>query len=281
MSVTRTTSTAVNSMIELLSLPFMQRAMIAGALVGSLASYFGVFIVQRRLSFLGSGLAHAAFGGVALGLLLQTEPLWVAIPFTVVVAVAINWVRDSTILSGDTAVGIFFSVAMALGVVFISWSQNTVDAFAYLFGSILTVTWTDIGLAGALTAVTVALVGRWSRWAYATFDAELAKSDRLSVRSDDYLLSILLAVAIVVSVKIVGILLVAAFLVLPAASARLVAGRFIQMTIIAMTFGVITALAGLLISYYVDVPSGATIILVQAVVFLIASVAGRMRGLAG
>ncbi len=267
-------------MIELLQLPFMQRALIAGAIVGALASYFGVFVVQRRLSFLGSGLAHAAFGGVALGLLLQTEPMWVAVPFTVVVALGINWIRDTTILSGDTAVGIFFAVSMALGVVFVSLGRNTVDAFTYLFGSVLVVTWTDILLAGGLVVVCASTSRWWSRWAYATFDAELAKADRLPVRIDDYLLSVLLAVSIVVSVKLVGILLVAAFLVLPAASSRLVTTRFVHTTIVAVALGVITALAGLIISYYADIPSGATIILVQAGAFIIASIAGKLRGLA-
>lgn len=278
---TRTKFTEEIIMIELLQLPFMQRALVAGALVGGLSSYFGVFVVQRRLSFLGSGLAHAAFGGVALGILLQAEPLWIAVPFTVAVAAGINWVRDTTILSGDTATGIFFAVAMALGIVFVSISKHTVDAFTYLFGSILAVSWTDIWLAVGLVVAALATVGWWSRWAYATFDPELAKSDQLPVRTDDYLLSIMLAVTIVVSVKIVGILLVAAFLVLPAASSRLITARFVHTAVVAVVFGIVTAIAGLLVSYYVDVPSGATIILVQAAVFVCAAVTGRLRGLTG
>ena len=99
-------------MIDLFSHPFIQRAFIGGILIGFLASYYGVFVVQRGLSFLGSGLAHAAFGGVALGLLLHTEPLWIAVPFTIFVALGITWVKDRTELSGDTAIGIFFSVSI-------------------------------------------------------------------------------------------------------------------------------------------------------------------------
>src|SRR5690606_36567006 len=110
-----------------------------------LASYYGAFVVQQRLSFLGAGLAHAAFGGVALGLLLQTEPLWVAVPFTVVVALGINWIRSTTGLAGDTAIGIFFAVAVALGIVFLSLRDDySADVFAYLFGSILAVTPADL-----------------------------------------------------------------------------------------------------------------------------------------
>ena len=264
---------------DVFSLAFMQRALIAGILVGALSSYLGVFVVQRRLSFLGSGLAHAAFGGVALGLLLQTEPLWIAVPFTVAVAVAINWVRTRTILSGDTAVGVFFAVAMAAGIIFITWKDDyTVDVFSYLFGSILAVTPDDLWLSGGLTVVCIALYRLWPRWAYATFDAELANSDRLDVRRDDYILSVLLAVAVVVSVKVVGVLLVAAFLVLPAASSRLLTTRFLHTTLLSVAIGVVTALAGLIASFYVDVPSGAAIILTQAGVFGCGLVISRRRG---
>ena len=132
-------------MFELLTLPFMQRALIAGLLIGFLASYYGVFVVQRGLSFLGSGLAHAAFGGVALGLLLESEPLWIAVPFTIIVAIGITWVKNRTELGSDTTIGIFFSVSMALGIIFLFLrKQYSADAFTYLFGSILSVTVIDI-----------------------------------------------------------------------------------------------------------------------------------------
>ncbi|MCI0512557.1 metal ABC transporter permease, partial [candidate division KSB1 bacterium] len=162
-------------MREILALPFMQRALIAGVLVGFLASYYGVFVVQRGLSFLGSGLAHAAFGGVALGLLLELEPLWIAAPFTIIVAVAIAWVRDRTELGGDTAVGIFFSVSMALGVVFLFLRrQYSSDAFTYLFGSILAVRSKDIWITIGVVILTFLAAPLWRRWAYASFDRELA-----------------------------------------------------------------------------------------------------------
>ena len=184
----------------------MQRALIGGLLVGFLAGYYGAFIVQRRLGFLGSGLAHAAFGGIALGLLLATEPLWIAIPFTVIVALAIVWVKEKTHLEGDTTVGIFFSVSMALGIIFIFLRQKySSDAFTYLFGSILAVSYKDIWAALFMTLVTIALFSFWKRWAYASFDRELALSDHIPVLKDDYLLSLLIALTVVISIKIVGI----------------------------------------------------------------------------
>jgi zinc transport system permease protein len=257
-------------MFEVFSLPFMQRALAAGILVGFLASYYGVFIVQRGLSFLGDGLAHAAFGGVALGLLLQYEPLWIAVPFTVFVAIGITWVKEHTQLGSDTAVGIFFSISMALGIIFLFLRREyTNDAFVYLFGSLLAVSMTDIFLALALIVITAALFPFWKRWAYATFDRELAQSDRIPVATDDYLLSILIALTIVVAIKIVGIVLIASFLVIPAATARLISRSFRSMTIISVIIGVISAFFGLWISYFLDVPSGSTIILVQALLFFI------------
>ena len=255
-------------MIDLFTMPFMQRAFAAGCLVGFLASYFGVFVVQRRLSFLGTGLAHAAFGGVALALLLQTEPLWIAVPFTIVVALGINWIRTSTGLAGDTAVGILFAVAVALGVVFLSLRTDySADAYAYLFGSILAVSAVDIWVTGAVVVTALAVLPMWSRWAYATFDPELARADGLPVLRHDYMLSVFLAVTVVVAVKVVGILLVAAFLVIPAAAARLIASTFFTMTLISILIGVASAVAGLIMSYVLDLPSGATIILVQAALF--------------
>jgi zinc transport system permease protein len=257
-------------MVEILSLPFMQRALIGGILVGFLASYYGVFVVQRGLSFMGSGLAHAAFGGIALGLLLESEPLWVAVPFTIIVALAIVWVKDRTELGNDTSVGIFFSVSMALGIIFLFLKREyTVDAFTYLFGSILAVTWKDIGFALLVLMLTVISWPLWKRWAYASFDRELAQTDRLPVLKDDYFLAVLVAVTVVVSIKIVGIVLIAAFLVIPAATAKLISKTFRQMTIYSVIIGMTSAIIGLWFSYFLDVPSGATIILVQAVCFFV------------
>lgn len=257
-------------MFEFISLPFMQRALIAGILVGFLASYYGVFVVQRGLGFLGSGLAHAAFGGVALGILLDKEPLLIAVPFTVLIAIGITYVKNKTNLAGDTTIGIFFSVSMALGIIFIFMKrQYTSDAFNYLFGSILAVSLTDVISPAILIVITLIFSSFWKRWAYTSFDRELAQADRVPVQFDDYILSVLIAVTIVVSIKVVGIVLIAAFLVIPPAASRLINKSFSRMTIFSIVFGISTAILGLWISYYLDVPSGATIILLQALIFFL------------
>lgn len=264
-------------MFEFLSLPFMQRALIAGVLVGILASYYGVFVVQRGLGFLGSGLAHAAFGGVALGILLDQEPLLVAVPFTILVAIGITYVKNNTNLAGDTTIGIFFSVSMALGIIFIFMKrQYTSDAFNYLFGSILAVSLTDVIAPAVLVLISVLLSPFWKRWAYSSFDRELAQADRVPVQFDDYILSVLIAVTIVVSIKVVGIVLIAAFLVIPPATSRLVNKSFSRMTAYSIVLGVSTAIIGLWISYYLDVPSGATIILLQALLFFVVMIIKKL-----
>lgn len=266
------------TMLEALSYPFMQRALIAGLLIGAVTSYYGVFIVQRRLSFLGNGLAHAAFGGVALAIMLNQEPLWIAVPFTILVAIAIQWVQDRTALAADTSIGILFSVAMALGIVFLSRTDRyATDAMSYLFGSILTVNATDVTFCVGILALSAATVPLWGRWAYATMDPELARADGLRTSRDNYLLTICLAVTIVVAMKVVGIVLIAAFAVIPSAAARLLAVRFITMTLLSVFIGTVSVVLGLAISVAMNLPSGASIILLQAAFFFLLMLLPRSK----
>lgn len=263
-------------MLEPLGFGIMQRALAGGVLVGFVASYYGVFVVQRRMAFLGSGLAHAAFGGIALGILAGLPPIYVAIPFTVAVAVGIVWIRENTALAEDTAIGVLFAMAMALGIVFIYLKNGfSGDALAYLFGSILAISHMDLWLAAAMALATFATFPLWGAWAYASFDRNLARTDRLRVVGHDYLLAIAMAVTIVVSIKIVGMLLIASFLVLPAATARVLTGTFRQMTVASIVLGTVTPAVGLYASFYADLPSGATIILLQTALFALALVARR------
>jgi len=255
-------------MIDALSTPFMQRALIAGVLVAFAASFFSPFVVQRRMAFLGSGLAHAAFGGVALGILLGWAPLAVALPFTVASALGIVAVRHHSDLDIDTAIGILFSLAMALGIIFLALSPHySRDAFSYLFGSILALNSTDLWLSGSVALMSLALMPWWRAWAYASFDRDLARADRLHIERHDYLLAGALAVLVVASIKVVGIILVSAFLVLPGAAARLLVSRFASFTVVSVVIGLATVVAGLLLSYPLDLPSGPVVILVQCAVF--------------
>lgn len=261
----------MHELLDALAMPFLQRALAAGLLLGASVSYYGVFIVQRGLAFLGDGLAHAAFGGVALGILLGWEPLWVALPFTLLVALGMAVLRERTKLGGDTVVGIFFALSVALGIIFLSRHNGySVDAMTYLFGSILAVTKADLWAAGAAVVLAALSLPLWGRWAAASFDRESALADQLPVRRDDLLLLALVAITVVVAVKVVGIVLLSAFLVVPAAAARLLSRRFAGMTLLSVGIGTGTALLGLLASYELDLPSGATIILAQSLCFALA-----------
>ncbi len=266
-------------MFDMYAMPFMQRALAAGVLVGFLCGYYGVFVVQRKMSFLGSGLGHSAFGGVALGMLLGVNPLAIAIPFTLAVAMLIILIREKTRLESDTAIGILFAVSVALGIVFINLKEGyAVDAFSYLFGSILAVDMSDIWTAAGLSALTIATIRpMWGRWAFATFDSELALSDGKGRPWENYALQIAIALTVVVSIKIVGIILIAAFLVIPAAAARMVSSRFSAMTGWSVGLNILGAAGGLWLAFVMDMPAGATIILLLAVIFIVSIVINRAK----
>lgn len=280
-------------LLDVLSFGFMQRALLAGVLIAAMNALLGVFVVQRRLSFLGDGLAHAAFGGMGIGafvivssgLLAQgtallRNPLWIAIPFALVTGLGIAYVRDRTELSSDTAIGVFFAVSVALGVLFFSRISPDADlgvnVMDLLFGSILAVRPTELTLIAVVGGVAVITLTRlWGALAYATFDDELARTDGVRSRALEYLLFALAAVVITVSATVVGIILMAAYLVIPAAAARLWARSMASMTTIALIIGTGTTLVGVVASYLFDVPTGSAIILTQAVVFVAAAFSAR------
>lgn len=262
---------------------FMQRALGVGVIVGALCALIGVFVIQRGLAFVGDGLAHAAFGGIALGLLLDVtveHSTWVALPFTVLVALGIAWVLRRGALSGDVATGVFFSVSLALGVLFLGLrppDAPPVNVESVLFGSILAISKSDLYVIGGVALVVTLIVGlTWTRLAYATFDPELAALSGVPVEALDYMLLALTAVVIVVAVKSVGISLVSSFVIIPAASARMFGRTLARVTLYAILLGAGGAALGLLLSYHLNVASGATIILTLGVVFAI-SLALRRR----
>lgn len=274
----------MEDLATLFGLGFMQRALVAGACIAVVAGLLGTFVVQRGLAFLGDGLAHAAFGGIALGAfvaatlgngLLLEQPLLIAVPFTLVAAFGIAWVRDRTALSSDVAIGVFFAVSVALGVLFLSLippERNVVDVWHLLFGSILAVGRDDLGLILVVSLLSlVLLLAMWPRLAYATFDAELAQTDGVRVGVLEYLLFAVAALVVVVSAQVIGIVLIAAYLVIPAAAARLISRSLFSMSLFAVAIGLATTFVGLVLSYLIDVPSGSTIILTQAALFLVAA----------
>ncbi|HEY5946428.1 MAG TPA: metal ABC transporter permease [Kofleriaceae bacterium] len=263
---------------------FMQRALLAGIAVAAVCAVIGVFVVQRGLAFLGDGLAHAAFGGIAIGLFLGASvehAVWIAIPFTACIALGIGFVLRRSQLRGDVATGVFFSFAFALGVLFLGLrtaSDRPVQVEHLLFGNMLSVTpavlYVIVAVAVIACLLTLAL---WSRLAYAIFDPELAAISGVPVAVLEYLLLAETAVVVVVSVKTVGVVLVSSFVVIPAATARLIGTSLGVATILAFAIGIVGSAVGLIASYHLNTPAAATIILIHSAVFAVAFTWSHLR----
>jgi len=260
-------------MLELLSYTFMQRALAAGALIGALCAVIGVYVVLKGLSFIGAGIAHASFGGVALGFVLGVNPVLTAIVFCLLTAWGIGLASHKGRIKEDTAVGIFFASTMALGILLVGLTRGyNVDLFGYLFGSILAVTpqdvWATIGL-GAMVLVVVGLL--FKELLFITFDPEMAEVTGVPAEKLYFLLLSLIAVTIVISIKVVGIVLVSALIVTPAAAAYQLTENFRRMMVLSVVFGVGSTVGGLLLSYWLNTASGATIVLLATLAFFAAA----------
>ena len=264
-------------MVEALSYGFMKRALLGGGVVILLLSILSFFVVTRRLSFIGVGISHSAFGGLALGVLLHLDPLWMALPFAVLVGLGIWWVREHGGLREDTAIGIFFSASMALGIVILSLAHTyTGDIFGFLFGDILAITAGDIRMVLALSLVVLAFLGIGFRGLlYLAFDEELARAYRLPVGFLNYGFVTALAVAIVLSIKLIGVVLVEGMLVIPAAAALQFARTYRSAILLSLLFGLLSLFLGLWAAYLWDLPAGATVVLTASVLFGLALLLGR------
>ena len=270
---------------EPLELQFMQRALIAGVATAAVCAVIGVFVVQRGLAFLGDGLGHAAFGGIAIGLFLGASvehAVWIAIPFTAMIAIGIGVILRHTELRGDVAISVFFSFSLAIGVLFLKLRKATdrpVDAESLLFGSLLGVTPQVLTVVVVVAVVALAITTvLWSRLAYSIFDPELARISGVPVAALEYLMLAQTAVVVVIAVKTVGVMLVSSFVVIPAATARLVGTTLARVTLLAFVLGTLGAGLGLLAAYHLDTPASATIILIQCACFAAALIVSRRRG---
>ena len=263
----------------MLDLEFMRLAFAAGAIVGVLAPTVGFFLVQREMSLIGDGIGHVAFAGVAAGYLLGVSPVWTALAAALVGAAAIEWLRARRRAAGDQALAIVFYTGIAGGVVLISAAGAlNANLFSYLFGSILTVTRGDLALIaviglGTLTAVAVLLRSLVA----VSLDEEGARVAGLPVAALNALISMLAALTIGVSMRIVGILLIAALMVLPVAAAERVAWSLRSTIALSAAIGLASALIGLTVSYYGDLPPGGTIVLTGTALFLAASAIEAVR----
>lgn len=265
---------------DLLALDFMRRALVAAMLVGLAAPTVGVYLVQRRLSLIGDGLGHVALTGVAIGALTATSPVLTALITAVAGAVAIELVRARGRTSGDVALAIMFYGGIAGGVVLISQAPggSAAGLTAYLFGSLTTTTSGDVAAFAVLAAAVLVLaVGLAPRLFAVSADEEFAIAAGLPVLRLNLLLAVLTAVTVVVAMRVVGLLLVSALMIVPVATAQLLQRSFLATMVTAVVIGVVVALAGVVVSFYANAPSGGTIVLMAIALF--AGAAGLRWGL--
>jgi zinc transport system permease protein len=258
-------------------LGFMQRALVAGVVVGIFAPLIGTFLVQKRMSLIGDGIGHVAFAGVGAGLFAGIYPVLPALAFAIAGALGVEWLRAKRKASGDLALALFFYSGIALGVVFASAGGGIgTNVVVFLFGQALTVDGAEVVQILALGAVVVAVIVALRRILFAVVtDEDWSRIAGLPVGAANALLAVLTAVAVVAAMQVVGILLVAALMVLPVASAQLLAGSFGATLRLAVAVGVGSVVVGLGASRIWGLAPGGTIVLVTAATFLVVAIVRR------
>ncbi len=256
---------------------FMIRALLVSVLVGIVCPLIGAYVITRNLSFMGDALAHGVMPGLALGILLGFSPLLVAVPTGIGFAVLIGFVSQRTGLGEDTSIGILFAGMFALGLMILSISDSiTVNIEDILLGQVLGVTQTDVMITAALAGLVVFLLAAMHRQLmFTSFDPVGAKVVGIPTQAMDYVLLALLALVIVLSVQAVGIVLVLAMLVVPAATAYLLARRFINIMVIGALLGVVATVTGLYLSYHFNLPSGPAMSLTAIGIFTLSALVKR------
>ncbi|MEV7443385.1 metal ABC transporter permease [Streptomyces sp. NPDC056257] len=257
--------------MDILDYAFMQRALIAAALVGITAPAIGTYLVQRRQALMGDGLGHVAMTGVALGLVLHTSPVWMATLVSVLGAVGMELIRARGRTSGDVALAMLFYGGLAGGVMIINLGGGqTASLLGSMFGSITTVATEDVTAMAILAAFVLAVAIGLRRQLFAVCqDEEFARVTGLPVRALNLLIAVTAAVTVTVAMRIVGLLLVSAMLVIPVAAAQRLTRSFATTLGLAMAISLTVSLTGTAATYYMDVPSGATIVLLAIGVFMV------------
>jgi zinc transport system permease protein len=263
-------------MIEALQFGFMQRALLAGVLVSVACGVIGTFVVIKRIVFISGGIAHAAYGGVGLGYFFGINPVLGAVGFSVAAALGMGVVQRKTRQRADTVIGVMWAIGMAAGIILVDLAEGyKADLMSYLFGSILAVPPSDLWIMLALDLVIVALVALFYKELLAiSFDETFATVENVPVDAIYLILLCLIALTVVMVMRVVGLVMVIALLTMPAA----ISGRFVRdmkkMMVLASVLGVIFTTTGLWLSYSLNLTSGATIILVSGVAYLL-SLAAR------
>ncbi len=260
-------------MLELLQYEFVRNAIAAGILASIACGIIGVYVVVKRIVFISGGIAHASFGGIGLGYYLGINPILGVLPFSIASALSMGWVSKRSRLPEDTAIGILWALGMSIGIILVSLTPGYApDLMTYLFGNILTVPFSDIVLMLILDAVILVVVySFYKEFLALCFDEEFATVRGVAAERLYLVLLCLIALTVVVLIRVVGVILVIALLTIPAAMSRQFTSNLKKMMLLSIIFGAVFSSGGIWLSYMFDVPSGATIVLVMSVVYLLYS----------
>jgi len=272
------------NLLDILSYEFVQRAMVAGMLIAAVSALLGLFLVLRRFSLIGDGLAHTTFGSVAVVLLIGISPLYItlaALPLVMASSLAIYKLTSSRKINADSAIGIISSLGIASGIILASLSGGfNVDLFSYLFGNILTVNNTELLLSFIVFLIVVVVVFYFYDDLFAvTFDQELAQSMGIKTRRINVILFLLTAIAAVLAMKVAGIMLVSALLILPALTALQLAVSFRTTMIAAVVFSIVAVVCGIIFAFLLNLPAGAMIVLFNICFLFLVFVAKKLSHL--
>jgi zinc transport system permease protein len=260
--------------------PFMQRALLAALFLGPLCAFMGVFVTARRMAFFSDTISHAALTGVALGFWFGlADPTWPMIVVSLVVAASIMWLRENTDLLTDTIMALLLSTSVAIGVIILSLlKEYRGELHSYLFGEILAIGRQEVWMAaGMFVIVGAALFWQLTAFTLLTAHEDMAQVCGVRVRRYNYLFVIVLTLAVALTIRLLGIILVTALIVIPAAAARSVSRNLRQQIVFSTLFGGMGSVGGTLLSYQLDVPCGPTIVLACALLFIGCVMAGRLR----
>jgi zinc/manganese transport system permease protein len=268
--------------IGLFQLPFMQRALMGGVLTGLMGGLLGSFTILRQLSFFSDALGHSALLGISIGLLLGFNPSWVLLPFAVLFALAVTYFLERTHLWTDALLNIIYSSSLAIGVILLSFRDEYQGGITnLLFGDILAVQTTDLIFSALLLAVCAAFIGLTLRsQILMTLNEPMAIARGVSVTAQRTAFIVLLSLVVAVSIKAIGVLLISAFVVIPACAARLLSRKFSHYILISAGLGALSAVVGMMVSALFDLPSGPSIVTVQLAIFLLTIVIPKARVLA-
>ncbi len=267
----------MNSLVEMFSYSFMIRALIAGVLISLSAALVGTPLVLRKNSMLGDGLSHVAFGAFALASVLGLTPLPVAIPIVILVSFLILRLDENSRIHGDSAIALMSASALAIGTFIVSLAGTNVDINNYLFGSILSINDSEVWLAGIMTLLIIGIYAAFHNKIFAiTFDEKFARAIGINVKLYNALFAILCSIVIVLGMRLMGALLISSVLVFPTLSAEILFKKFKSVVVASVVFAVIDFVIGLIISYLLSTPTGATIVIVNLFTLIVLKTLSRI-----